>query len=513
MPDTLILYRDDTDNSGLNLSSYVDLDSGGIDPGDEEVREPVMSAGGLGYGEQLVYERVHSRPFTVALLLNAASPDALGALQQTIERTLRGAAPVVSWKRQGATATTFWRIRHGRVLGSARYDQKMEAQTFNGRRTLALICEPFGTGSRHLASAVPVTVGPTGPGWASIAPFSSPFSVAPSNPAVGLLPSIGGDAPVLWRIAIGATAASPMGDAFVSTGMFPQKVVAGLTATPFTPFGYNAAASLTHVAGTQTGPTAYITDPWSPAVNALGTGLALGFNGSHLASGQSISLGGNVGLLNPAGGGGPTAYPPGLYRAFACVRAQQHTSGGSSVPARLQAMSAGIRGPVATLLLRSPSQWAWYDIGDINDTTDITLGFGMPSGWTSAGTPRFLLAGVALIPKMIRYWELDALEGADYYQQLAIGSDPDDGITPAGLMFQAGLPSLMNTRALTRRGISRGDIPVTPPVASGATRGYWLVALAFRGARLGINAPTVTAHSREQITVACSAWDRYTFAK
>lgn len=516
MPDTLKLYRDDSDTSGLDLSSYVDLTEGGINPGDEATRQPVYSQGSLGYGEQLVHVQTKARPFTAALLLFGSSVDALGALQQTIEGYLVGARPVIEWARQGATSSTWFRVRYGRVLGDARYDQKRESQTRYGKRLLVLTVEPFGTGSRVLAStavgSAPVTAGPTGAGWASFANTTNAVAaVAPSNPAIGALPSIGGDAPVRWRIGISATAASPMGDAFLATGIFPGKVVAGISATPYSVVGFNAASSVTgssnrmkHSSGTAMGPTSYFTDPWSP-----GGGFALQFTGSLIGSGQQIPLGQSLVL----GGFFPSAPPPGLYRLFAAVRVQQHTSAGSSVPALAQMTNGGVRGPIATLALRSPSQWAWYDMGDAIDINgSLRINFGYPAGFTGIASPIFLLGAFAAIPKHTRYWEIESSYGLDPAYQLAVSADSDDGLTPVGAMLNGRQSGLSRSENLTSRTGFRGDIPVTAPLGSGATGAWYLAALAFRKSQGAVTA-TAPHHANEKLIVACSAWDSYTFAK
>lgn len=508
MPDTLKLYRDDADVTGIDLSSYVDVAEGGINPGDEGVRQPILSQGTLGYGEQLVYVQTKARAFTVNLLLNASSQDTLAALQQVIETTLVGARPQIEWQRQGATASTWFRIRHGRVLGDARYDQKRESQTRYAKRVLALIVEPFGSGSRISTVAgatAPVMAPPTGAGWASSA---GPVGVAPSNPALGLLPSIGGDAPVRWRLGVGATTASPAGDGFNATGFFPGRFAAGVTATPYSVGGLNAASSqpsgsrIYFNGGTALGPTSYLTDPWSP-----GGGFALQFTGTRLGSGAQIDM--TNALIK--GVWAPSAPPRGLYRLFAAIRVRQDTAAGSSIPARAQVLSAGIRGPVATLALRSPSQWSWYDMGDITDPTDVSINFGFPTGFTCVASPIFNLAGFALIPKHTRYVEVDNQYGVNGL--LGVSADSDDGLTPVGLVSAGNLAALSRSDTLLQRSAVRGDLPITQPLPSGAGAAWYLAVLAFRDSLSMNSQATQTHHPLENAVVGVAAWDSYTFSR
>lgn len=516
MPDVLRLYSGDDDTTGLDLSTYVDVAEGGINPGDEATRSPVMSQGSLGYGEQVVHVQVKARPFTVALLLNADSVDAVGALQQRIETYLASARAAIEWRRQGAAASTWFRIRYGRVLGDARYDHKRESQTRHAKRVLALIVEPFGTGSRLRyitgVGTAPVMHPPTGAGWASAQSFAAGVAVgiAPSNPAMGQLPSIGGDSPVRWRIAVGGTAASPGGDGGVATGFFPGRVVCGISATAYSVGGLNAATSqpttarIRHNAGTLMGPTAYLADPWSP-----GGGYALQFTGTRLGSGAQIDLA--QALVN--GAWAPTAPPPGLYRLFAAIRSRQHTTAGSSVPARAQVQSDGIRGPVATLALRSPSQYAWYDMGDVVDLDDISINFGFPTGFTGIASPMFNLAGFAAIPKHTRYWEIDNQAGVGANRLLGVAADADDGLTPAGVVNDFALPNLHRIDGLFQRSAIRGDLPITAPIPSGGTSAWHVAALAFRDSQTIGAFATQSHHPEERVIVAVAAWDRYTFAK
>lgn len=517
MPDTLKLYRDDADTAGLDLSSYVDVNEGGINPGDEATREPVFSQGSLGYGEQLVHVQTKARPFTVALLLSAATVDALGALQQTIEGYLGGARPMIEWARQGASSSTWFRVRYGRLIGDARYDQKRESQTRYGKRLMVLTTEPFGTGARVRSTnsgtaSAPVIAAPTGPGWASGALTGGNIAgIAPSNPAIGALPSIGGDAPVRWRIGIGATGASPLGDGFSATGIFPGRAVAGITATAYSVAGWNAGSNVSpttsrmnHFAGTLLGPTSYLTDPWAP-----GGGFALQFTGSRIGSGAQIPLT-NAKLL---GAFAPTAPPAGLYRLFGCIRVRQDTAAGSSVPARAQIQSGGIRGPIATLALRSPSQWAWYDLGDLVDPTDVSINFGFPTGFTCVASPIFNLTALAAIPKHTRYFEIDNQYGVAANESLAVSADADDGVTPVGRITNHRLSDLSRSEVLTQRAVFRGDLPVTAPLGSGASGAWYLAVLAFRDSLQPNFQATSTHHQLENVVVTIAAHDRYTFAK
>lgn len=510
MPDTLKIYRDDTDTTGLDLSSYVDITEGGINPGDESVREPVMSQGSLGYGEQVVHVRMSARPFTVALLLAGSSQDTLAALQQSIEGYLAGARPVIEWARQGASSSTWFRVRYGRVLGDARYDQKRESQTRYAKRLMVVTAEPYGTGSRVLAANVPVVSPPTGAGWASAA---GPIGVAPSNPALGMLPSIGGDAPVRWRIGFGATGASAAGDGFSATGIFPGRIAAGLTATPYSITGLNAAsaqspttARIRHAYGTAMGPTTYIADDWAPG------GFALQFTGTRLGSGAQIPLNDAAGPALITGAWAPTAPPPGLYRLYAAIRSRQHTTGGSSLPARVQVLSAGIRGPVATLAVRSPSQWAWYDVGDVLNLNDLSINFGFPTGFTGVASPMFNVAAFAAIPKHTRYWEIDNQYGVQS-QVLAVGADSDDGVSPVGVIVAASLAAMDRQEDVTQRSSLRGALPVTAALPSGGTSAWYLAAIAFRDSLQANIQATSSHHNRENLTVSIAAWDRYTFSK
>ena len=514
MPDTLKLYRDDADTSGLDLSSYVDVAEGGINPGDESVRNPVMSQGALGYGEHLVHVQIKARSFTAALLLFGTTHDALAALQHEIEARLVGGRPVIEWARQGASSSTWFRVRYGRVLGDARYDQKRESQTRYAKRLLALVVEPYGTGSRVLystgAASAPVMAPPTGAGWASIGLTSGKIAgIAPSNPAMGMLPSVGGDAAVRWRIGVGATTASafPAGLAGGS-GFFPGRAAFGISATVYSVAGLNAgswSASAARLRVNRHGAT-WLADPWAP-----GGGFGAYIAGTVLSTGGQVRL--DPTLDQALGSWAPSAPPGGLYRLFACIRARQDTAAGSNRPAVAQVISRGIRGPIATLALRSPSQWAWYDMGDVLDLNDVGFAIGFPTGFTGAASPAFNLTAFAAIPKQIAYWEVDNQSGASSTEALAVSADNDDGITPAGKIANHRLVDFSRTEVLSQRGAFRGALPVTPPLGSGATAAWHLAVLAFRDSSLNNVQSTAAHHPNERAIVSVIAHDRYTFAK
>lgn len=508
--DTLILYRDDADTTGLDLSSYVDVQNGGIQPGDGATRDPVWADGQLGYGQQLLRVSIKNRPFTVQLLLSGASRDATLALQRDIELRLRGARPTMAWTPDGATSATWLRIRHGRVVGDERYDERREGQTFYAQRTMLTVCEPYGLGSRSIGTRAPVVAGPTGPGWASVSVSSGRWAgVAPSNPGYGMLPSLGGDAEQFWRIHVkGTMTASQSPGGFSGTGYRVAAVVWGIMPTPYSVAGLTAGSAVPTAArmqwtyGTAMGPTAHLADPWAP-----GGGYAL------QSCGTVLGTAGQVQLLDQAlieGQVSPTAPPAGgLYRVWAAIRVRQSPTAGSALPAVAQMLTDGVPGQMATLAMRSPSQYAWYDLGDTADYNDLGIGFGWPTGWTCAASPAFNLSCIALMPKDVAYGLIYAFDTSGDNIGYGLIPDTDNGNVLAGELFQS---NLVNEAGVAQqRGANLGDVPVLPPVPSGGSA-MWLAALVMRGDQMPF-VGTSTAHDKEVPVVTVAAWDRYTFAK
>lgn len=541
MADTLVIFRDDQDSTGLDISDYVDLDRGGIDPGDGPAREPVFTGGAQGYGQLLSHVQVNNRVFQAALLLSASSTDALGGLAQRIETIVGGRRAWIRWQREGATAPTWYRVRFGRLVGDTRYDQKLEAQTFHGRRQLVAQVEPYGTGQRirwadAASNGLPVLAGPTGPNWSQAAAgtygvagrnFASLFTEA--NPAVGMIPSVGGDGPIMLRVAVRATSPSEvnvvgagslvnLSQVFLGFSRAPRSAVLSAASSASSPQWFQV-YRLGHTS-TLYGPTTWGSDPWSP-----GGGFFVSCKGTRLSSGLIPMMADPFSFAQPR----PTVTQGGalaqLYRVFACARSRQHTTAGSSVPGRVQFEFDGVRGPIATLALRSPSQWAWYDVGEVAapyfDGAKISgIGFEQPTGFTGLASFNFELAAIAGIPADLGFCRINGGESLTYGQEIALLTDSDGPYTLAGKTsdnqpgggWLAGYWDESYPRVAWSGDVS-GELPVFPPQGTPAGSPIFVTALALRGNPPGGAVATVTHHGGEQLMVRLAAVDRYTWAK
>lgn len=537
MADTLVIFRDDKDSTGLDISDYVDVDRGGIDPGDGPAREPVFTGGAQGYGQLLSHVQVNNRVFQAALLLSASSTDALGGLAQRIETILGGRRAWIQWTREGASAATWYRVRFGRLVGDNRYDQKMEAQTFHGRRQLVAQVEPYGIGGRTrysdvVASSFPVLHGPTGAQWGAMGSyavatrnFASLFTEA--NPAVGIVPSIGGDGPRMLRVIVSATSPSEPLVAGIGSFVNLSQVFLGFSRSGRSPV-LSAASAGTALGNNWTplyrlghqstayGPTSWGTDPWSP-----GGGYYVPCKGTRLASGLIPMMTEPFLFAQPRPTLSFTADDAALYRVFACIRTRQHTTAGSSVPGRVQFEFNGVRGPIATLALRSPSQWCWYDVGEVAapyfDGAKMTgVGFEQPTGFTGLASFNFEVAAIAGIPADLGFCRINAGESIDSNQQIAVLSDSDGPYTAAGKVFPQGLILGYWDESFPRvawAGDVSGELPVLPPQGSPAASPIYITALGLRGNGQAGIAATMTHHGQERIVVGIAAYDRYTWAK
>lgn len=542
MADTLVIYRDDHDTTGLDISAYVDVAQGGIDPGDGPAREPVFSGGPHGYGQQLSHVEHRNRVFQCPLLLEGADHDALNGLAQAIETHLGGRRAWLHWTREGASSGTWYRVKYGRLVGDSRYDQKLEAQTAKGRRHLIAQVDPYGVGTRMLYTAhlglasMPIIGGPTDPGgnqWvpatgirmaAATRNFASLFTE--SNPAIGQVPSIGGDGPRMLRVAVRASAASIVNQLQIGSAFGLQQVVVGFSRIPYSPV-LSAASSassaqapghyrLQHLS-TQYGPTALGTDPWSP-----GGGYFVRCPGTRMATTGLIPL-----MTTPFtfARGRPSVWPsvqydgPDVFRMFACIRTRQHTTAGSSVPGRVQFEYSNVRGPIATLAMRSPSQWIWYDLGEMPyfgfyGEGISGIGFEQPTGFTGLASFNFEIAAIAGLPADSLF-RIDAGHAVFDDDEIGVLSDSDGPLTAAGDLNTTTFVTGYWDESTGRSGIAGdlvGEIPVLPPQGTPAASPMWIVALALRGNPIG-QTGTVTHHGRESVLVRIGAYDRYTWAK
>lgn len=219
-------------------------------------------------------------------------------------------------------------------------------------------------------------------------------------------------------------------------------------------------------------------------------------------------------LMTLAGNSYPSSHTitGAMFRMWAAIRVRQHTAGGSSVPAVAQAVADGIRGPVATLIMRSPSQWHWYDLGDVTEVNGVGLAFGFPTGWTAIASPAFNVSAIALFPRDYAYGVVYAAgEARPHAEGPYIVPDADDGNVLSGLGANSILAAAGATSA-QNAAVNLGDVPVVPPIPSGG-QPWWLAALAVRGNDNTNFLPTVSHHDQERVAITVAAWDRYTFAK
>lgn len=498
MADTLVLYRDGAD-SGLDLSAYVDVANGGINPGDADVRQPVWAGAPGGYGSPLIAERLGNREFTVQVLFSASTRDGLLGLFRQVKERLDGDDPHVSWTPEGASSATTFRIRYGRLLGSDRYDYAREVRLY-ARRLLALSCAPWGEGSRRRGSDLTVHA-PTLHGFAS--------SVSPSNPAAFPMPSVGGDAPAAVRWAFGhgshASSQTPQYAGFAF----------GLTWQPsFLPAWLSGGASMIRAwDGTTYGPTAYVADAFAP-----GGGQAVQLSGTYRASGQTLPFARVVSYHRGSLASYMHAAPwPGRYRMFLSARTRSTHIGFVTLQAR---DAYGNVGPVATPA-HVPSAWQWLDLGDVMvkpDQTDLYVGVRYATGATFAQTlasnlvasPVVNISAVALVPKDVGYgqirhtgqenlasmwWVVDGIE-AD--RQLRAGG-------PLPIASVAAQPVAQSSGWNYDLGFV-GDRPQAPYTPSGVATGPVAVVLGIRS--------NPTAHrATDRVGVVLMQLDRYVFAK
>lgn len=513
MPDTLKLYYSrGSATPVLDLSNYVDVAKGGINPGDADVVSPVWADPGVGYGTHLVGAVTQNRPFQSALLLTASTMAALRALEQDVVRYLNGPSPVIEWKAEAAAASTFYLVRHGKLLGDDRYDQRLENQASASRRQLVAVCAPYGIGlfpnQYPLQTAPPVKGG--------LATWSG-SGYGASNPAIGAFPSIGGDAPVSWALSVWATIAASAPSANVSYQSALMWAAMGRSATLIDPLPLKAATPLAAVtpllftnigAGIGGGAaTSILADPWAP-----GGGKAVQFTGTRMTASGPWS-GASPGYVFS----GYAGVPAGLYRAFLAARYRQDATALAGSAAVMRLWWDYTAGPAVALLSNSPSTWRWYDAGDVavmGAQTIISLEAAYASGATHAASPHFNVSGIALIPKDQGYTFIRPLP-ANSFNGVAINGD-DEGV---GMAIGGGLenPQLMSGGGvLADPGAAdvQGETPHTLPAPSGAPGTSYLSVLVQVGIEPA-RPPIIeqTMHDRVVARLVVAAFDRYTFAK
>ena len=503
MPDTLVLYRDESD-TGLDLSSFVDVEEGGIDPGDAAIREPVWvdAATSTGYGAGLAGERLANRPFLVALLLSGATRDALLARFREIQERLDGPRCFLEWRPQDATSSTWYRVRYGRLLGSERYDVRRERARV-AKRLLQLDCSPYGEGNRRRASNLSTTLA-SGLGWAS--------SLAPSNPAVVSVASVGGDVPAAMRLAFshgaGPTLARWSGFAW------------GLTYQPsYLPAFLTGGASLLGARdGTAYGPTAYLAASGivGGATNgaAWATGLAAQFLATYAVSGAAPPY---YTIVNSVKGSmasyGISAPVAGRYRAYLAAR---YRSASHPVRVRLRDPYSNI-GPVATIggAVDGASAFRWYDMGDVQ-VGPTSLAFAI-SALVSSGmatvvsaSPALNVAGLALIPRDVQFGVFQHTS----YDELATLAWIVDGIETEGPVLAGGRVGVGSVAHVPLAGSTSwsyeqpymGRRPVLPYTPLGVATGPFLVLL-------GLSALGEPVEPEKRPALRYALVDRYVFAK
>lgn len=441
---------------GVNLSQWVDVGAGGITPGDDP-RTPVWSQGGPA-GPRLSAVALTNRPFTINLLLAAASRPALHSLQQSIEAVLSADDPVLQWQPEGAAGPTWWRIRFGRVISTG-YDARREAQTFYARRLLALVCEPFGAG--RLPVSFGSVVSATGPGWASLA---WGWGMAPSNPLVARMPSVGGDAPPRWGIAAAAVSASQTYSG--ATAAVTIRVVGGFAADATTPMIGASGITMMFAASWAVQPTMVASDLTAPGIGyAALPAVPLATNGEIDTSSLSGQKYVNVYPAMAIG-----AFDLGPVRVFAAARNRQATAGAASSHAALVAGVGGVIGPVATMLPYAPSAWVWYDLGDFTvGNESISIWSGVASGYTAAASHPIGVSAVALIPKRFGYFDVMIPQSGMLDAALGVWTDTRDG-DAQGVIVDTSLPmDWLNTSESVYKAPVAGDAPA---VVTSATPVY-----------------------------------------
>lgn len=498
MADTLILYRDQND-AGLDLSAYVDVAGGGINPGDGEIITGVFIDGktSTGFGPVLAGSQRSNRAFQVPLLLSGSTRDALIGLIRVIQERLDGAAPMVEWKQDGASASTFFPVKFGRILGSERYDFYRERVRV-AKRLLDLVCSPAGEGTRRTAASL-VSYVASGAGWAS--------SLAPSNPAAFPLPSIGGDLPAGFRIAVSHGG----GPTRTRWGGFAW----GLTWQPSYCAGFltGGASYLRMWDGTLYGPTSYLAASGIPGGAATAIqGQAVQIIPTYEATGANVPY---VQIVNESlatiASYAAQAPWPGRYRAYVLGRDRMAVAG-DRVQLRLRDPFGNV-GPVATM--GGPSVFSWLDMGDVivgATALDFRVQARIPSTATvPLASPAVNIAAVALIPRDVLFgqfnhttyddvatmaWIVDGLEVEKPFAaggRIGVGSITSVPIRAASGAWAYEMPYL-------------GRRPQAPYTPSGVATGPLLVALGFA-------APGEEMQPEKRLAVRFVLQDRYRFAK
>lgn len=490
MADTLILYRDATD-TGLDLSSYVDVENGGINPGDAAIEEGVFveSATAAGWGAPFAGRRRANRPFLVNLILSAATRDALHGLFRSITERLDGACPNIEWRPEGASSSTYFVVRYGRLIGSDRYDYRRERARF-ARRLLELTCIPGGEGARRTGTALSA-VRATGLGWAS--------SLAPSNPGAFPLPSVGGDLPAGLRVAFSHGA----GDTWEWSGF-----AWGLTYQATFAAGFlTAGASLLQMYdGTAYGPTSAI--------------VASGIAGGAGATGRALQMVPTFGDANndvPFAGivyeDALASYPypnPGKYRAFLLGRHRFSDNAGAA-QIRLRDGFGNVGG-VATM--NGPSHFSWHDMGDVAvgpTVLEFYVSAKIPAGMASpVASPAVNIAALALIPRDVQYgyFRHTSTEDLATAAWVVDGIEVDQPLAAGGRIALASVSHtpLRTSPAWTYEMPYVGRRPVAPYTPSGVATAPLMVVL-------GIPAPGETQTPNQRPAVRVVQLDRYRFAK
>lgn len=502
MADTFILYRDQAD-SGLDLGAYVDVANGGLNPGDGEIEQPVFIDGktSTGFGPVLAGVQKQNRMFTANLLLNASTKDGLLALFRGIRERLDGGSPYLEWRSEGASSSTFYPIKYGRLLGSDRYDFNRERVRF-ARRFLELNCSPVGEGNARTAASL-TAVRASGAGWAS--------SLAPSNPGAFPLPSVGGDLPAGLRLAFSHGA----GPTLARWGGFAY----GLTWQPsYCPAFLTGGASFLRMwDGTLYGPTSYllasgIVGGATSVSAAYATGQALQIVPTFDATGVNIPF---VQIVNEnkatMGSYAANAPWPGRYRAFILGR-HRYLSASGVAQLRIRDGFANV-GPVATMA--GPSHFAWHDMGDVligATMLDLRVSARIPSGYASPlASPGVNIAAVALIPRDVQYGIFQHTS----YDELATMAWIVDGLEVERAMAAGGRVGIGSITHVPLRSASgawayempfMGRRPQAPYTPSG-------VATMPNVVVLGIAAPGEPMEPEKRPAARFVLQDRYRFAK
>jgi len=302
--DSLVLFRDWNDTTGLDLSSWVDVENGGFNPGDVGTHSPVFTTGAYasGLGETYIAEARGNRVMPIGLAVQGSTRDDLNAQFRMIRERLDGQAPILAWTPEGAASATYFRVLYGRLLGSERYDYRRERSLW-ARRVLEVTCTPFGEGQRRSAAGVGAN-----PWYPSVAGAGASGAM-PSNPVIFALPSVGGDRPAAFRMAFTqASAASAL--------PHMQGLVWGLIPTAsWNPGLYTVGASVLRSFG-QGGPTLATTNPMVPG------GAYNSWHGTH-----SFPTGPMFYAHNFSQSGSANRGPVGMYRVLLVARCRSDVAG------------------------------------------------------------------------------------------------------------------------------------------------------------------------------------------